>query len=78
LSRAIHAGMSSTGEPCDLARLKDVDPQNLGGYDLIGLGNPVIHAGELPNVKAFMNYMKSVDGKHAFAFCTRGTIPGYY
>jgi flavodoxin/ferredoxin len=78
IAQAIHAGMNQAGEPCDIARLKDVAPQNLAGYDLIGLGSPVIHAGELPNVRDFMNYMKSVDGKHAFAFCTHGTIPGYY
>ena len=78
IAQAIHAGMNKTGKPCDIARLKDVDPQNLEGYDLIGLGSPVIHAQEPPNVRAFMNYMKSVDGKHAFTFCTHGTIPGYY
>jgi ferredoxin len=78
IAHAIHAGMSQTGEQCDIARLKDVDPRDLAGYDLIGLGSPVIHARELPNVTNFINSLKSVDGKHAFAFCTHGAIPGYY
>jgi ferredoxin len=78
IAKAIHAGMSQTGEQCDIARLKDVDPTDLVSYDLIGLGSPVIHARELPNVTKFINSMKSVDGKHAFAFCTHGAIPGYY
>jgi ferredoxin len=78
IAQAIHAGMNQSGAQCDIARLKDVDPTDLVSYDLIGLGSPVIHARELPNVTKFINYMKSVDGKHAFAFCTHGAIPGYY
>ena len=78
IAQAIHAGISQLGEQCDIARLRDVDPRNLAGYDLIGLGSPVIHARELPNVTYFINFMKSVDGKHAFAFCTHGATPGYY
>ena len=50
IAQAIHAGMSQLEEQCDIARLKDIDPRNLAGYDLIGLGSPVIHARELPNV----------------------------
>ena len=78
IAQAIHAGMSQTGEQCDIARLKDVNPEDLAGYDLIGLGSPVIHAREFPNVSHFINSIKSVDGKHAFAFCTHGATPGYY
>jgi flavodoxin/ferredoxin len=78
IAQAIHAGISQMGEQCDIARLRDVDPRNLAGYDLIGLGSPVIHSRELPNVAHFINSIKSVDGKHAFVFCTHGAIPGYY
>jgi ferredoxin/flavodoxin len=78
IAQAIHSGIKQMGEQCDIARLKDVNPRNLASYNLIGLGSPVIHARELPNVTYFINFMKSVDGKHAFAFCTHGTIPGYY
>ena len=78
IAQAIYAGMSQTGEQCDIARLRDVDPRDLAGYNLIGLGSPVIHSRELPNVTNFINSMKSVDGKYAFAFSTHGAIPGYY
>ena len=78
IAQAIHDGMCLTGEQCEIARLKDVDPQKLTDYDLIGLGSPVIHARELPNVTYFVNYIESVDGKHGFAFCTHGTDPGFY
>ena len=78
IAQAIHAGMSQTGEQCDIARLKDVDSQNMADYDLIGLGSPIIHARELPNVTRFMNSLESVDGKHAFVFCTHGLSIGFY
>jgi flavodoxin/ferredoxin len=78
IAQAIHAGMSQVGEQCVIARLRDVNPRDLASYNLIGLGSPVIHSRELPNVTNFINSMKSVDGKHAFAFCTHGAIPGYY
>ena len=78
MAQAIHAGISKHGEQCEIARLRDVDPRDLTSYNLIGLGSPVIHSRELPNVTKFISSMKSVDGKHAFAFCTHGAIPGYY
>ena len=78
IAQAIHEGISKQGEPCEIARLRDVDPLDLAKYDLIGLGSPVIHARELPNVTYFINYMKGLDGRHAFAFCTHGTDPGFY
>jgi len=78
VAQAIHAGMNKTGEQCDIARLRDVNPRDLTGYDLIGLGSPVIHSRELANVTNFISSLKSLDGKHAFAFCTHGAIPGYY
>ena len=78
IAKAIHRGMNQTEGKHDIARLKDVNPRELTDYDLIGLGSPVIHARELPNVTQFINSMKELDGKHAFAFCTHGAIPGYY
>jgi ferredoxin len=78
IARAIHTGMNQGEVQCDIARLKDVNPRELTGYDLIGLGSPVIHARELPNVTQFISSIKGLDGKHAFAFCTHGAIPGYY
>jgi flavodoxin/ferredoxin len=78
IARAIHNGMNQGEAQCDIARLKDVNPRELTGYDLIGLGSPVIHARELPNVTQFISSIKGLDGKHAFAFCTHGAIPGYY
>jgi ferredoxin/flavodoxin len=78
IALAIHAGMSQTGEQCEIVRLKDISPHGLTGYDLIGLGSPLIHSREHRNVEKFLLSLRSVDGKHGFAFCTHGAIPGYY
>lgn len=82
IAEAIHRGMrqaSQPGEQCDIARLRDVATQDLAGYDLIGLGSFVIKIREMPNVTEFIEEsMKSVEGKHGFAFCTHGAAPGLF
>ena len=81
IAHAIHAGMrraSQVGDQCDIARLKDVTPKDMANYDLIGLGSPILNFREPPNVSAFIEGMKSVDGKHAFAFNTHGALPSMY
>lgn len=79
IAEAIHAGMSQTGEQCDIARLRDVYTTDLLGYDLIGLGSPVMHRRELRNVTNFIwDIMDSLDGKHSFAFCTHGAFLANY
>jgi NAD-dependent dihydropyrimidine dehydrogenase PreA subunit/multimeric flavodoxin WrbA len=79
IAEAIHAGMRLGGESCDIVRLRDVSPQDLVDYDLIGLGSPVINQQEPPNVSSFIQQtMKSVNGKHGFAFCTHGASPCRY
>ena len=80
VARAIHKGMSQLLEQCDIAPLKEVNPQDVNKYDLIGLGSP-IHTGqtEPPNVRRFINNIPYSEGKHAFAFNTHGTLPkGYF
>jgi flavodoxin/ferredoxin len=78
IAAAIGEGIELAGSECDLVRIKDVNPKKLLQYDLIGLGAPVFHFGEPMNVKWFIDRMAFVGGKHAFAFCTHGTIPEYY
>ena len=79
MAEAIHTGMNELSEPCDIARLQDVDTEDLIKYDLIGLGAPVWHRREPSNVMNFIEYtMNSVEGKHGFAFCTHGLLPGHF
>ena len=79
IAEAIHKGIKSIGEDCDIARLKDIDTPDLQGYDLVGLGSPVMWLKEFENVTAFIEHtMRGVEGKHAFAFCTHGALPAQY
>ncbi len=79
IAQAIHAGMSESAKQCDIARLQDVDTEDLFKYDLIGLGSPVWHRREPAHVMNFIEYtMNSLEGKHGFAFCTHGLYPGHF
>jgi flavodoxin/NAD-dependent dihydropyrimidine dehydrogenase PreA subunit len=79
VAEAIHRGMSQTGEQCDIVPLRDINPRNLVDYDLIGLGSPVMSLTEPRNVSFFIeDRMESVEGKHAFTFCTHGCLPTHY
>jgi flavodoxin/NAD-dependent dihydropyrimidine dehydrogenase PreA subunit len=74
---AIQRGLKAVTGQCDILKIKDANPRRLKGYDLIGLGSPVIGApvigSEPPNFRAFINNLRFVGGKLAFAFCTHGT-----
>lgn len=73
IAHAIHAGMRQVVQ-CDIATIKEVSPRDLVKYDLIGLGSPTW--GRVPpNVAAFIDGMVSLEGKHAFPFCTHGSLP---
>ena len=74
IAHALHEGMRQVIEECDIAKLKEVSPQELIGYDLIGLGSPW-WSKLPPNVTAFIDGMASLEGKHAFPFCTHGSRP---
>jgi Fe-S-cluster-containing hydrogenase component 2 len=71
-ARSIQAGIKQVTGQCDLQPIRDANALDLGSYDLIGFGAPVI--GQCPaNVLEFVRRMKFVGGKHAFAFCTHAT-----
>jgi flavodoxin/ferredoxin len=79
IARAIRSGIEEVSGQCDIARLQDIDEKDLSAYDLIGLGAPVWHRREPANVMNFIEYtMNSLEGKHAFAFCTHGLLPGRF
>jgi hypothetical protein len=49
----------------------------LAVYDLIGIGSPIWNSEPTPNVQAYIkSFPSSMKGKHAFYFCTHGTLPG--
>ena len=78
IAEAIQKGIGEV-MPCALARLQDIDTPDLVPYDLIGLGAPVWHRREPSNLMNFIEYtMNKVEGRHAFAFCTHGLLPGRF
>lgn len=78
IARAVQRGVQAVAGSCDIAKVKDVDPDSLGAYDLIGLGTPVWNGGEPPNVMKFLNRVPDQGGRPAFSFCTHGVMPELY
>jgi ferredoxin len=76
IAQALQKGITRRTGQCDIARLKDVKPEEWISYDLIGIGSPV-WGGELTPM--FVDYVKrlpaTVKGKHAFFYCTHGVLP---
>ena len=73
IAKAIHTGVKQIAGHCDIAKIKDVNPKELYEYDLIGLGSAVF-GGQLGSMAVFLNNLRFVGGKHAFLFCTHGSI----
>ena len=74
IGRAIYRGMKEVID-CDVASVKEVNPQNMGKYDLIGIGSPIWYFRETANVRAFIYNMPDMTGKLAFVFSCHGTMP---
>lgn len=77
IARAIHISLKQGSDHSDLVKIRDFNPRGLAEYDLIGIGSPVMHFEEPGNVRAFINDMRFVGGKHCFVFSTHGTHPEY-
>jgi flavodoxin/Fe-S-cluster-containing hydrogenase component 2 len=78
IAQAIHRGVSQLDENCRIAKVKNVDPKDLGQYDLIGLGSPVWMGGLTPNVRIFLESVPKQKGQHIFSFNTHGVMPELY
>jgi flavodoxin/NAD-dependent dihydropyrimidine dehydrogenase PreA subunit len=78
VARAIHKGMSQVVEQCAFASVKEIKPQYLNNYDLIGLGSPVWDGAETPNVRRFIENIPKQQGRHIFSFNTHGVMPEHY
>jgi len=78
IARAIHTGMSQAAGQCHIVTVKEADPNDLGGYDLIGLGSPVWMGGLTPNMRIFLESIPKQEGNHIFSFNTHGVMPELY
>ncbi len=78
IAKAISKGIINTIGNCDLVTIKEIKPQELERYDLIGLGTPVWCGAEAPNVRRFIESIPEQNGKHLFLFCTHGVMPEHF
>lgn len=74
IAEAIRKGIASAAGQCDVFRLKGAEAIDLGRYDLIGVGCPLFSYREPANVKAFIDNLPSLEGKHGFVFANRPRI----
>lgn len=78
IAGAIYRGIKEISGKCDIARLQDLDINELAKYDLIGLGSFIQAFQEPPAISDFISAMPTLKGNYAFTFCTHGTFPGNY
>ena len=78
IARAIHKGMSQLADQCDMVPVKEAGSQDLGRYDVIGLGSPIWMGGLPPNMRIFVESIPEQKGKHIFSFNTHGVMPELY
>ncbi len=77
MAQAIQNGIIRQNKQCDIARLREIRPEELVNYDLIGIGSPIWSTEPTPNVLAYIkSFPLSLKGKQAFYFCTHGSLPG--
>lgn len=76
-ARRIRDGLMDAGWDVYVSALKDTKPEDLEGYDLVGLGSPIWYE-MTPNMRRFVEALPDQKGKAAFSFCTHGTMPDLY
>lgn len=69
VAQAMQKGIIQATGNCDIIPMKEANPYKLGGYDLIGFGNPIM--GQMRfNTYNFIKDIRYVGGKHLFLFST--------
>lgn len=66
VARAIQKGIQELNGQCDIAKIKEVNPEIVHSHDLIGLGSPVWMGGFNPNVRIFVDNFPRQKGRHIF------------
>jgi flavodoxin/ferredoxin len=77
IAQALQKGIINQTGQCDLARVKEIKPEELAKYDLIGIGAPTWSSCPSPIVIYFIKSLPaSLKGKHFFWYSTHGIYPG--
>ena len=78
IANAIHKGMETELEVCDIASIRKADPEEMAKYDLIVVGGPIWYYRETANLRDFIYKMPDMKGKLCVMFCTHGSAPARY
>ena len=76
VAKAIQRGIKRKTGQCDIVKLKEIKPEDLKKYQLIGLGSPGWHSRPADPMQIFMENLPADNSKHYFFFCTHGSMPG--
>jgi flavodoxin/ferredoxin len=77
IAQALQKGITQQTGQCDIARVKEIKPEELAKYDLIGIGAPTWSSCPSPIVIYFIKSLPaSLKGKHFFWYSTHGILPG--
>jgi len=72
---AIYMGMKKELEICDIASVKNIDPVDVGKYDVVAIGGPIWYYRETANLREFAYKLPRMDGKYVIPFCVHGASP---
>jgi ferredoxin len=77
IGQALQKGIIQLTGQCDIARVKEIKPEELAKYDLIGIGAPTWSSCPSPIVIYYIkNLPATLKGKHFFWYSTHGVFPG--
>jgi len=76
IAEKIQSGIIESENNCEIAKIKNVNMDEIKNYDLIGIGTPTFFYREPKNVQSFIQKMQFLKGKHSFLFCTHGSQIG--
>jgi len=69
-ARAIQKGLEEAAGSCDIFSMRDASPYEMGGYDFIALGWPLMGPNLKLDVDTFLADLRYVGGKHVILFST--------
>jgi flavodoxin len=76
VAESIAVGLRAVEWQADLFNLKDGQPPEAGGYDLIGIGSPVYYFRPPFNVMDYVKSLPDLSGRASFVFVVHGTYRG--
>jgi flavodoxin/ferredoxin len=77
IAQALQKGIIQQTGQCDIARIKEIKPEELAKYDLIGIGSPTWSSCPSPIVIYYNKGLPpTLKGKHFFWYETHGVYPG--